>query len=75
MDYIKGQKKSIFKVIYIAKCISMVGTTPSVDTYRDIAVTLVLVKVYNRVQKMRAHVIILYFHLVNNISMQLLTLK
>ena len=53
----------------------MVGTTPSVDTYRDIAVTLVLVKVYNRVQKMRAHVIILYFHLVNNISMQLLNLK
>ena len=53
----------------------MVGTMPSVDTYRDIAVTLVLVKVYNRVQKMRAHVIILYFHIVNNISMQLLVLN
>ena len=53
----------------------MVGTTPSVDTYRDIAVTLVLVKVYNRVQKMRAHLIILYFHIVNNISMQLLILN
>ena len=53
----------------------MVGTTPSVNTYRDIAFTLVLVKVYNRIQKMRAHVIILYFHIVNNISMQSLILN
>ena len=48
----KGQKKSIFRdgkiqnvtvVSYIAnsKCISVDGTTPLMDTYREIDVTLV----------------------------------
>ena len=46
----KGQKKSIFSdgkiqtvtvVSYIAKCISVDGTTPLMDTYREIDVTLV----------------------------------
>ena len=57
-------------VSYTAMCISMAGTTPLVDTYREIDVTLVLLKVYNRVPKMSAHDIFLYLHLVNNISMQ-----
>ena len=46
----KGQKKSIFSdakiqnvtvVSYIAKCISVDGTKPLMDTYREIDVTLV----------------------------------
>ena len=56
-------------ISHTAMCISMNWTTPLVDTYREIDVTLVLLKVYNWVSKMRAHVIILYFNLVNNISM------
>lgn len=40
-------------------CISIDGTTPLVDSYREIDVTLLLLKVYNRVPKC-AHVIILY---------------
>ena len=52
-------------ISYIAMCISIDGTTPLGYIYREMDVTLVLLKVYNRVPKMRTHVIILYFCLVN----------
>ena len=42
---------------YIAMCISMDRTTPLVDTYREIHVTLVSLKVYKKVPKKRAHFI------------------
>ena len=56
-------------ISYIEMCISIDGTAPLVDTYREIDVTLVFLKMYNRVPNMPAHVIFLYLHLVNNISM------
>ena len=62
-------------ISYIAMQISMDGTTPLGDILTETDVTLVLLKVYNRVAKMRALVITLYFHLVSNISMQLLYLS
>ena len=56
-------------------CISMDGTTPLVDTSREINVTLVLLKVHNRVPKIQAHVIFLYLHRINSIYNQSLYLK
>ena len=41
-------------VSYIAMCISMDGTTPLVDTSREMEVTLALLKVHNRVPKIQA---------------------
>ena len=61
-------------VSYIAMCISMDGTTPLVDTSREMEVTLALLKVHNRYQKYK-HVIFLYLHPINNISKQSLYLK
>ena len=62
----------------ITMCISMdlreifCSYDPWNHTFLWILIALVLLKEYNRVPKMRAHVTILYFHLVTNISMQLL---
>ena len=54
-------------ISYIVMCISVDGTMPLGETLTEkiIDVTLVLLKVYNRVPKMGADVITLYFHLVN----------
>ena len=52
-------------ISYIAICISIYGTTPLGYICRETDVTQMLLKVYNRVPKMRTHVITLYFRLVN----------